>query len=56
MKNLKRNSKTACALVLGVLILSVPSFAEGTISVKCADPSGTAVSGVKVFLQHFQSG
>ncbi len=55
MKNLKRNLTSACALALATLILTLPAFAEGTISVKCADPSGTAVAGVKIFLQHLQS-
>jgi tetratricopeptide (TPR) repeat protein len=56
MRNVKYNLGIACAIAFASLVLSMPSFADGTISVKCTDQAGAAVSGAKIFLQHFQSG
>ncbi len=56
MKNLQRNLSLACVLSLSLLMLSFPAFADGTITVKCADQAGGPVSGAKIILQHFESG
>jgi len=56
MKSLQRYFSTACFLAFCLLILSLPAFAQGTISVKCLDQAGNPVAGVKVVAVHFQTG
>ncbi len=49
MKNLRCNLAFAFALLLLFAFFSLPAFAQGNaLEVKCVDPSGNPVSGVKV--------
>ncbi len=55
MKKSRRNLSIGCVLAISLLVLSSQALAEGTLTVKCVDPSGNPVAGARVIIQQFET-
>lgn len=55
MKKSRRNLLITCVLAISLPVLTSQALAEGTLTIKCVDPTGNPVAGAKVIIQHFET-